>query len=43
MTGRTRAKESENVKFKNQFHEISQSINLAASPASGDAGNKYFC
>jgi hypothetical protein len=29
MTGRTRVKESENVKFNYQFHEGSRSINLA--------------
>jgi hypothetical protein len=38
MTGRTRAKESQNVKSNYGFHEVSRSIKLAASTARGGAG-----
>jgi hypothetical protein len=37
MTERKRIEESENVKFKNHFHEVSRSINLAAYAAKGGA------
>jgi hypothetical protein len=40
MTRRTRVEESENVRFKYHFHEVSRSIKLAASAASGGADKK---
>jgi hypothetical protein len=42
MTRRTRAEESENVKFKYQFHQVSRSINLAA-PRQEAALASDFC